>query len=231
MRFSRILRVLGTIAVVISGIYAQVEPMRTGKIAFATSGQTVQDAIVSFGATKGIPIGVVSEGSALCKAEPAGNYEADDPREALSNVLAVSAYTSNWVGTVLEVRPIQGVSPAAKRILTAGVARFGNQMDTTIHGLGIVLAGYIRGILHPDQGYAGEIISSTVDEKAPQFDLTETTTQGGADYLVSLGSKGVWFAFEDSASGGDFTIRAYSYKNDTAALAHLPCPMGHAIEK
>ena len=33
------------------------------QVAFATSGQNVQEAIVSFGAKQAIPIGVVSEGS------------------------------------------------------------------------------------------------------------------------------------------------------------------------
>jgi hypothetical protein len=93
-----------------------------------------------------------------------------------------------------------------------------------------MLSGYITALLHPGQGHAGDILSSSDSEKTPPFSLHNVSVEQIANFIISLGSKGVWILTPTAPSElagkvkiADLHLRTYGYKDDANYLMSNIC--------
>jgi hypothetical protein len=143
----------------------------------------------------------------------------DRPIDAsLDELLAKSGYIWSLDNGVIVIRPAQS-SDQVSRVLNLKFDRFGG-MQTSMQGVGIILANQIFMRLHPEAGVIGDILSSPDAEQFPQLDARNASVEQILNQLVTLGSKGMWFlqlsqGFEHNR---DFDLHTYSYKDDANAL-------------
>jgi hypothetical protein len=100
-----------------------------------------------------------------------------------------------------------------------------------MHVLGVFLMSYIEGTLHPDQGFAGDIPSSTSARTIRLEKLSGLTAEGIANRIVQEDGKGVWlmpFLGDLKQQGGaqqqaTGELEVYSYEDDARAISELSC--------
>lgn len=179
-------------------------------------GQTPLQCALQFGLQNRVPVGIVLSGDgSLCKSRKSIAQANGTVGRLMTEVLSGTSYTWSAEHGIVEIKPVAIPQPQAS-ILRMKINRFGG-IDTTIQGLGIILTGDIKAQLHPNEGYAGDILSSPDAETIPPFQLRDKSVEQVANYIVSLGGKGVWLL--DSSE-----IRTFGYKEDAKALSGLTCP-------
>lgn len=193
------------------------------KVTWAAKGGTVLQRLIQLGSSLGIPIGFVVKDGALCKTQAPQGYTEVELSKVMDDTLLGSGYGWHLEDGVLEVRPSGQVPQIEARILKAKLATFSG-INTTIQGLGIVLAGRVRAILSPGQGYAGDVIASLDAENIPAFTLRDVTVEEVANSIVSRGSKGVWILYQTTpADARHVSIKSLGYKDDSIILRDAAC--------
>lgn len=177
-------------------------------------------ALVKLGTDTHTPIGIVldvNKPEQLCQ-----QYRQitvlDRPISAfLHELLSRSDYSWAANGGVIVVQPIS-LSHDASQVLSMKFDKFG-AMQTTMQGLRINLAGWIYSRLHPEAGFAGNILSSPDAEQFP-MDVRDASVEQILNQIVSLGSKGIWLfrLRRDFEHSKDVDLRTYSYKDDSRVL-------------
>jgi hypothetical protein len=194
-------------------------------ISIAKPSQSVLQLLIQLGLQEHTPLGIVLDGTGKLCSLPKGMTIKDVTVEQLLNtLLSGSGYMWLVKDGVIEVAPRQ-MPNSAQQVLNVTFDHFGS-MKTTIQGMGIVLGGQIFSHFHPEQGVAGEILSSIDAETVPDFTLLNVSTEQILNHLVSTGSKGAWI-LSPPAEGSKETydrLNTYGYKDDAWALGRVPCP-------
>jgi hypothetical protein len=197
------------------------------KGSFVVHNQSILEAVIAFGMNEQLPMGIVlMKPKDLCKPQETRTFT-DVPVDALlSLLLADTDYKWTETDGVIEIGPTKQ-SEADKTFLNVRIKKFGAPRST-IQGIGIVLSGYVTALPHPGQGYAGDILSSSDAEKTPPFSLQNASVEQIANFIVSLGSKGVWILapITSGESAGKVTnlrLRTYGYKDDANFLRNSLC--------
>jgi hypothetical protein len=176
--------------------------------------------LLQLGAAQSMPLGIVTKNLDLCEDSEPRSHSNAPLSMALDAILENSGYAWHSQDGVLQIRPARRVTPIETRILRFRLQSFGGT-TTAMQGLGIFLAGQIRSIQHPGEGYAGDILSSPDSETIAAFRLHNVTVEETANYIVSQGSKGVWLLHE--TRGGDISFKALGYKDDRNILEKMKC--------
>jgi hypothetical protein len=194
-------------------------------VQFTANGVSPREAIVRLGVQERIPLGIVVSDpqSKFCKDRISVEAKDETTEKIAGNILAGTGYTWSDAGGVLWLKPASTTS-AGTTILSFSFDEF-KSIATTMHGLGIILSGYVENRLHPDKGYAGSILSSTNSEVVHPFVLTNATVTQIANHIVLSGGKGIWFVDASNLPPEQDVrrIQIYSYSDDGESLAAVPC--------
>lgn len=196
------------------------------RVSFTAVDQSIVNALIQLGSQEHIPIGIVlQKADRMCIQHKSVNTVNTTAAQIVSMLLDGTDDTFLRKGNVIEVRPKQ-ISERTAAILKMRYKEY-SSITTTMHGLGVILSARIYGRLHPNQGYAGSILDSVDAEKLPAFKLENVSVEDIADYIVSLGSKGIWILYQsaETQQGPDdhVQLKTYSYVNDKTALLTEPC--------
>jgi hypothetical protein len=199
------------------------------KVSFAVHNQSVLEAVIALGINEQLPMGItLRQPEDLCKPQKTRTFTDVSVDALLSLLLADTDYKWTEADGVIEIGPGKR-REAETTFLNMRINKFGAP-SSTIQGAGIVLSGYITALLHPGQGYAGDILSSSDSEKTPPVSLHNTSVEQIANFIVSLGSKGVWILTPTapSESAGnvkitDLRLSTYGYKDDANVLRNRLC--------
>lgn len=211
------------------GLYASAQSSATpavvdlNKTVTMTTHGTRLRRVFQLTAEQGIPVGIVMKDLVLCDEKQPRVYTAVKVSGILDSILSDSGHEWHLQNGVLQVRPSHNTAPLENRVLRSKLPNFGG-FSATIQGLGIVLAGNIRSILHPGEGYAGSIMNSLDAETTPAFNLHAVSVEEAANYIVSLGSKGGWVLYQTDSA--EVSLRAFGYKNDSNELRRITCIAG-----
>jgi hypothetical protein len=182
---------------------------------------SVLGGLVKLGSDTHTPIGIVLDAGKpdkFCGQNRKVTVRDKPVADVLDDLLTQSNYVWSLDGGVIVIRPAH-VSDQAGRVLNIKFDRFGG-MQTTMQGLGIILAGWIYSRLHPGAGVAGDILSSPDAEQYPQLGMRNASAEEILNQIVSLGSKGIWLfrLSQNFEHNKNVDIYTYSYKDDAHAL-------------
>ena len=182
-------------------------------------------ALLFLGTKYHVPLGIViATPTKLCSPLKTIQFEHATVEQALTKVLSGSDYLWERDGDAYIVKP-RAPGEAEEQILNLRLDRFSGS-DTTIQGLGIILAGYIHSHLYPKEGYAGDILSTPESEHIPPFTLSNVTVKQVANYIVGLKNKGVWILYpkpDQPEKTQSQQLYTYGYSDDHDLILSLPC--------
>ncbi len=178
-------------------------------------------ALFKFGSETRVPIGIVLDtvkSEKLCEEHRQFTLQSRPMSEFLNRLLAQSSYVWSFDQGVIHVQPAH-LPDRVRQVLEIKFDRFGG-IPTTMQGLGIILSGWIYSQLHPDNGFAGDILSSPDAERFPKFELRDASVERILNQIVQLGSKGIWLLrlHPDFERSKEVDLHTYSYKDDASIL-------------
>jgi hypothetical protein len=214
---------IGAVAVARCGEIPTVAVIKK-KVTWPAQHGTVLQQLIQLASNQNVPMGIVIKNSdLLCKTKASQNYTEVELSKIIDDFLLGSGYEWNLHDGVLEVRPRSEMGQIDARVLQTKLTTFSG-INTTIQGLGVILAGYVRAVLFPGEGYAGNIMASLDAETIPPFTLQDVTAEEVADSIVSRGSKGVWMLYQMTrVDEKQVNLRAFGYKDDATILRKTPC--------
>ncbi len=185
---------------------------------------TPMQGLVRFGTENHVPIGiVVGPSTGLCS--PLRNIDlANAPAErVLDTLIPGPEYVWSNEGGVFVIKP-RTLPENSQFLLQLRFDHFGT-LRTTIQGLGIILAARIRGLLHPSEGFAGNILSSPDAEQVNPIKLENATVEEIANHIVLQASKGLWILYRVPKEPLQIAqhIFTYGYSDDAGILSNLSC--------
>lgn len=201
-------------------------------ISFTAVDQSIVNALIRLGSQEHIPLGIVlQKADSICNQHKTVNAVNTTAFQIINMLLDGTDKTFLPKGKVIEVRPKQ-ISARTAAILKMRYEDYSSMATnmgglTTMHGLGVILSGRISMRLHPGRGYGGSIIGSLDAQQLPAFKLKNVSVEDIADYIVSLGGRGVWIFYQPAetqrAPDGEVQLKTYSYIDDRTALLTEPC--------
>jgi hypothetical protein len=195
------------------------------EIRFDSRGGDILHGLLRLASERHLAMGMVLETSGkLCDRPRSSHFDDATLAEVIDGLLAGSGNKWFLRNGALEVRPNHVAEPET-RILDMRFDVF-NGMNTTIQGLGVILAGYVQSRLSGGGGIAGDILSSPDSEVIPPFTLRNVSVEQIADYIVSKGTKGAWLLYSPGSDGKHpprFDLRTYGYKDDLGVLKRVTC--------
>ncbi len=177
------------------------------KVTFRCDRASPLDLIRSVGRQSRRPIGVVLGRDPSRLSRPSHSYDVEnvDARVALRKAIEGTGYTLKEENHVL-VLTAGDLSPRQKDLLFHRYADFVPGKNQTMFELGFFLSISMRQAVDPKPGYAANILSSLNDERFTLEATFPATTEGIANRIVSLGSKGMWiFRVDPTAPPANWT--------------------------
>ena len=148
----------------------------------------------------GVPAGIVlRDGNDLCR-KPGAPVEkqSDDPMQRLRGLTDAYGYRVDTSGPVVLVTPNEGGPDVLKETLHHLWATFSAQ-ESVMHTMGMILNGWMKTAA----GAKSWAIDSGSSPEEPILHLPagdNETSQEIANRIVSLGSRGVWVAWQSRAT-------------------------------
>jgi hypothetical protein len=193
---------------------------------FNTKDTCLLQGLLKFGSDNQLPLGIVLQpGESLCRIKKSVNLKEMQAGQVIESILDGSDYGASEVDGVWVITP-RSMPAGSSYLLNIHLEQFGT-MRTTVQGLGIILAGYIRARLRPNEGYAGNILASTRAENVEPFTLQNVTVEQTANHIITLAGKGVWILYPVPSDRREMTaarhLYTYGYQDDAGAIARLSC--------
>ena len=192
---------------------------------FSMKDMPLLPALLKFGSENHLPLGIILQpGDPLCRTTKSVNLKDAQARQIIEGIVEGSDYVAGNSGGVWVIMP-RTVPAGSSYVLNIHMEQFGT-MRTTVQGLGIILAGYVRAHLHPNEGYAGDILASSRAENIEPFTLHNVTIEEAANHIVNLAGKGLWILYPVPDNPRDTAARhlyIYGYEDDAEVIAHLSC--------
>ena len=181
--------------------------------------------LLKFGSENQLPIGIVLQpGDSLCRTTRSLSIKDAPAGQIIEKLLEGSDYVAEKKRGVWTIMP-RKMPTGSSYLLNIRMEQFGT-MRTTVQGLGIILAGYIRARLRPNEGYAGDIVSSTSAENVEPFTLHNVTVEEAANHIATLASKGLWILYPVPDHPSETSARhlyVYGYQDDAGVISALSC--------
>src|SRR6185437_1604388 len=157
---------------------------------FAVTGQPALETLLELSRNENLSFGIIVDGSGLCNSRI--TYDGSNvPLTVLLNSVVTQIPGYKWQQTnpkIIMVGPLSP-RPVTEHFLGLTDRQYG-PINANIQTLGTVLWVHIRSILHPDQGTAGDILSSTNDRV---FAIDEQNAS--IKHIlnrIAIASKGTW---------------------------------------
>lgn len=217
--------VLTIIAVVNVAVGQNDETVSQQTFSFDMKNSSLLQGLLKFGSENQLPLGIVLQpGDLLCRTTRSLSIKEAPAGQIIEKILEGSDYVAENKRGVWTVMP-RNIPAGSSYLLNTRMEQFGT-MRTTLQGLGIILAGYIRAHLRPNEGYAGDIVSSTTAENVEPFTLHNVTVEETANHIVTLAGKGIWILYAVPDNPREVVARhlyIYGYKDDVGVIEGLSC--------
>lgn len=201
------------------------QTMSQQTFSFNMKDSSVLSGLLKFSSENKLPLGIVLQpGDSLCRTTKSLNVKEAPASEIIEKILQGSDYAATNNGGVWRIMP-RSIPAGSSYLLHIRMEQFGT-MRTTVQGLGIILAGYIRARLRPNEGYAGDILSSASAENVEPFTLRDVTVEETANHIVTLAGKGIWILYpvpDNPRSTVARHLYIYGYRDDARVINHLSC--------
>lgn len=187
---------------------------------------TPLEGLVRFASENHVPVGIIiSQTNGLCGQFKNIDLDGASVEQVLNAMIPSPEYIWSKEGEVFVIGP-SSLPETSRFLLQLRLDRF-SSMSTTIQGLGIILSSRIYGLLHPGAGYAGNIVSPVDAEKINPFTLDNVNVEQTANYIVSLGNRGLWILYPvpgDHQHIADIPrLYTFGYADDGQVLSKLSC--------
>lgn len=187
---------------------------------FNVNGVSAMQALLELSRSANVPLGIVADDDRLCKSQVSYSGKDVPPRVAVKAIVSqVPGYGFNRAeGSALLLVAPNSARPVTEQFLNLVDERFG-PMKANLQTLVITLWVHVRYILNPNQGTAGNILSSPND-RVFEIGATNATVEQLLNN-IALTSRGAWVLRPLPATlsnlGGDLPFAVFSSFDRTGA--------------
>ncbi len=193
---------------------------------FESHGEFGLQAILRFGMEAKVPLGLILANDQLCKRR----VEITVQKESVATVMGMltkqlDGYRWIFKDGVLLVEP-EPIPQGAVGLLSTVIPHYSTP-KTTLAGLGLFLIMDTRGVLRPEMGTAGSLLSSPDAQKVGPLELLNATVEQILNRITMEGTGGEWVLFptpDDYRNGVDRKfVEIVSYAEDANRIRNVSC--------
>jgi|GEM_PF-6149827 len=176
----------------------------------------------------GVPAGIVlRKGVDLChEMNHSAEFLPSDPMQRIRTLADQYGYHVDESGPVLKVMPKDGMPGELDIALHHHWPRF-PKIDGIPREMGMTLSGWMFTVVNPGQGFAISSASNGMEERVHLPASEEVSSEEIANRIVSLGSKGIWIAWQNQHQPSSETVPVrlsiFSYRDDLRNMQYFRC--------